>query len=237
MVSLTAQQRRVLDQLLHGATGLSRSKQLPKLKQLGYVDDRGHPTLEAWHEFDEFRYLPRIQIPQDWEIETWRHEMLMVVEGPENPRFDPHGPNSWSNAKDFTFILSVYQIMQFYRECLVEEQKFINETWSETLDELSDRTRKSRVRNNIYANTKTIESRRSSIRDTAQRWGCSNISLSLYNWGEKLYRYHTIVDDGLHSILSFRYSLQRNFDEIHRFLVQPGYNPQQMMFFARITID
>lgn len=236
MVSLTPQQRCVLDHLLHGATGRSRSKHIPALHKMGYICSRGHPTTAAWHEFGEYRFRPQLKIPLDWEVDTWEGQLIMAQESPEEYQFDPHGPSSWSHSKNYTFILSIHRIMQFYRDCIVAAQAHVDEHWTEAQDELCSRNGavvfpKLTGRTRDHAET---EAQREGIRSVCRLWGCPNTGVMLYNWAHGLY---TTLQMQTKTTVSFKHCLQRNMDEIQPFLYRPSVDQDKLMFYAQISVD
>ena len=238
MVSLTDHQRRVLDQLLHGATGRSRSRHLPALKAMGYLDRNSHPTARAWNEFGEWRYMPRLRIPQDWEIDTWRDELLWANESQDDTDPDIHGPNNWNwrRVKDVSFVFSIYEIMRFYRDAVTLNQAYLQRDWTASLDdslEIDRLTARNRG-NDIKVKSQCL---RSAIQDTARVYSCPNTGSLVYAWGEQLYQTLELNDNRIYTTVSYRYSLQHNVDEIQRFLARPGYNSQQRMRFTRIAVD
>lgn len=238
MVSLTDHQRRVLDRLLHGATGRSRSGHLPALQAMGYLDRNFHPTARAWNEFGEWRYMPRLRIPQDWEIETWRNELLWAHESRDDTDPDIHGGLNlnWRRVKDVTFVFAIYEIMQFYRDAVVLNQALLERDWTASLDDSLELDRITARDRGTDFKVKS-DSLRAAIRHTARVYGCSNTGSLIYAWGEQLYQTLTLNENRVFTTVSYRYSLQHNVDEIQRFLARPGYNPNQRMIFTRIAVD
>lgn len=238
MLSLTPRQFETLFHLVRGTADNVDRRSLCALERRGLVNRHGIATTAGWHAVDELRYVPYVRVPEDWEIETWRGQVLYVEEHPDH-EYDDEGNVRWHIAKTMSLWLDIYKMMKFYQDCKRREAQFVESMWSRSDDfEYENEIKygwkggRSHFRDRLV-----MIAQKDATAEVEREWGIFYSADYYYRWANDLFVMLDIGNMHRHIDCSYKYSLQDNMDEVEKFrAAQPDDIAKAYRYMATVTV-
>lgn len=232
---LNLKQERVLRKLVNGTTEKQDGRTINALRRMGLVKGDQATTI-GWHAVGELRYVPNIQVPLDWEIESWQGEVLHVSEGPEDMSEDDE-IKRWTHAKEVEYHFDLYKILKFYQKVRAAQSQWINAKWDNSLDrEYEMELRHSWKGNNVPWVTRIVcDAEREALNSISSECNLYYTGDIFYKWADDLVKLQNMGRRG-EITTSYKFSLQDNEDEHHKFWAESPL-PSERCIYAQVIVD
>ena len=234
MLSLSGKQLAALHAMIHGPSILIDDETMSQLRWAGLANVHNLPTTAAWHDIGEFRYLPQIKIPLEWEIDTWQGHQFRVE---ELRRCEPGQGFGVETMTSYSYIFDAYEIMRYYREIRLAQHRRINEKWTKQFD-LDYHDNYIKVGNDHHrrlADQLVLISERLALDEVSHEWGMNHTSDLFFKWAHNMYQSLELTSK--HSIsVNYKFGLAANIHE-HEQLLMRGPINENGQIHALVFID
>lgn len=202
-------------------------RSLRALEKQWLVKD-GAATTAGWHAIGEMRFAPRVDVPPEINVDSWKNQTILIHEGTEDDYFDDDGILLPSVIDEEYYYLDLYKMMQWYRDIKIQEAQWITSSWGHYEDREYGHYKNTRN----YNHTPLI-ARSEIMNNDPDFYYTGEI---IYNICADLYQYNELRAYS-EMTTTYKYSMQDNEGEFEQFIIKKESTGTWHEFYCLIRID